>query len=157
MAESKDKAEVQSGPSADEIADAIHAKMNEEPVTGRPTTEAIAAERARTEGVEHETYPDTHNSQGQIVTEDGSPPDAAQGYIPPPQTGAYVTFPDYIRDEAENDSSADHDGHWVQVVQVHTYNDGKVPQVSFRCECAREYVKDWTPDLASEVMHAVRP
>jgi hypothetical protein len=146
-----------------------------EPKTGTPTPEAIRAERERVENVEHPQLPDAVNSEGEVISYDDQPPadvqiDDVRAMIPPPATSSYVTFPDEVRDDTENDRAEDHredvlneagekigeKGHWVQVVQVRTFDDGRVPQVSFRCECNREYVVDWTGDLTEKIVRVSR-
>lgn len=141
------------------------------PKTHGPTTQQIREERERTTNADHPQLPEAVNPHGEVLTQDDVPPadvevDDVLALVPPPATSSYVTFPDSLRDEAPNDDHELHyhrdddgnieKGHWVQVVQVHTYDDGRVPLVSLRCECNREYVIDWTADMARQIVKARR-
>lgn len=149
--------------------------QHNEPITGTPSPEQIKAERERVEHPNHPQIPEAVNTEGELISQDDRPPadveiDDMRAMIPPPSTSSYVTFPDHLRDETENDRAELHredihdeagnkigeKGHWVQVVQVRTFDDGRVPQVSFRCECNREYVLDWTGELAEKVVKVSR-
>jgi len=101
-----------------------------EPKTGNPTLEQVQAERERVDNAAHPQLTDSD-------------------VIPPPRTSTYVTIPAEMRAEGDDDGP-------LQVVQVRTYDDGRVPQVSLRSESHREYVVDWTQDLAATVIPTSR-
>ena len=169
MAEKKTTEEVQPDPVP------APAPEHSELKTGTPTPEAIRAERERVDNEHHPQLPEALNSEGEVITQNDEPVtdvdvEDMRAMIPPPATSSYVTFPDHLRDETENDSADLHredvfdeagnkigvKGHWVQVVQIRTFDDGRVPQVSLRCECNREYTIDWTGDVAEKVVRASR-
>lgn len=157
------------------LARDLATEMTREPKTGTPTPEAIRAQREREENTNRPQLPEAVNTEGELVSHNDEPPadvdiDDKRALISPPPTSSYVTLPDHFRDETENDQAEDHRtviyndsgeavgerGHWVQVVQVWTYDDGSVPKVALRCECAREYNIDWTGEAVEEIVQISR-
>jgi hypothetical protein len=75
-------------------------------------------------------------------------PMVAESY-PVPPTGSYVSYPDHLW----GDVVSNHDGHAVQVVQVHTYPNAPTV-VTLRCDCSYEWRLTWTGDNAKAVFEA---
>lgn len=121
-----------------ETVEEVTAETSSEVVAQQPTTsnttnpslEQVKAERERTEMAKR-------------------PQADENDIIPPPRTSIYVTIPAEMRVEGDDDKP-------VQVVQVRTFDDGSVPQVSFRSETQREYTVDWTQDFAKTVAPTAR-
>lgn len=70
--------------------------------------------------------------------------------FPPPATSSWVVVPEGYWGEKTSDR---HDGHAVQVVQVHTYHNAPTV-VTLRCDCSYEWQLTWDGEAAEALFEA---